>query len=178
MIRKLAALSVFAATLFAQRNVSPENMYHRVYAVVPMVGAGTSADPQRPMLVPLAGSRQTETGGRPDLLGYQMQLSDDGKFALVEFVFQSPISYHNFLVKAAATSSLGLAAPALPAISSDGSNLKALISNVAALKSFFESSVPGMKLMERGKVSQADILSAFSAHKANYTFGGNSVRPQ
>jgi hypothetical protein len=41
MIRKLAALSVFAGTLFAQRSVPPEYMYHHVYAVLPLVGAGT-----------------------------------------------------------------------------------------------------------------------------------------
>jgi hypothetical protein len=178
MIRTLAALSVFTAALFAQQNVSSEFNYHRVYAVVPLVGTGTSTDPQRPMLVPAPGASQTETGGRADLLGYQMQLSDNGKFALVEFVFQSPVSYHNFLAKAAATASLGAAVPVLAAIASDGSNLKALSANIAALTSFFESSVPGMKLMERGRVSEADIVSAFTALKASYTLGSNSVRPQ
>src|SRR6476619_1073333 len=104
MIRTLVALSVFTGTLFAQRSVPPEFMYHRVYAVVPLVGTGTPADPQRPMLVPAPqqpGQAQS-LSGPPELLGWQMQLSDDGKFGLVEFIFQSPIAYQSFLAKAAA----------------------------------------------------------------------------
>ncbi len=178
MMRTLAALSVFAASLFAQRNVSPDNMYHRVYAVVPMVGAGTPADPRRPMLVPIPVPSQIKATARPDLLGFQMQPSDDGKFALVEFVFQNPVAYHNFLAKAVATPGIGVTIPALPVICADGSNLKALTANIAALKNAFESSVPGMRLFERGKVSQAAVLAQFRAHKANYAFGGSSVRPQ
>ena len=109
MIRALVTLSVFAATLFAQRSVPVEFMYHRVWAIVPMVGSGTAADPSRPMLVPpppTAG--QQPSAERPDLLGYQMQLSDNGKFALVEFVFQSPLAFHNFLVQATASPGLGV----------------------------------------------------------------------
>src|SRR5580704_5171967 len=102
MIRTLAALSVFAVTLAAQRNVPPGNMYHRVWAVLPLVGSGAPGDPIRPMLVPppptpgqqapteatqsQAAPDQQAAIQRPDLLGFQMQLSDDGKFALVEFV--------------------------------------------------------------------------------------------
>ena len=176
MIRKLAALSVFTVSLFAQRNVSPGNMYHRVYAVVPMVGAGTQADPKRPMLVPVPG--QNTAGERPDLLGYQMQLSDNGQFALVEFVFQNPVAFHNFLVKAAGSPQVGARAAALSAVSADGSNLKGLNANLEALKGALESSAPGLKLFERGKSSEAQILTQFRAHKASFTFDGATVRPQ
>jgi hypothetical protein len=61
MLRKLAVLSVFAATLFV---VSPGNMYHRVYAVVPLVGSGTKADPKRPMLVPPPSQVAVDRSGR------------------------------------------------------------------------------------------------------------------
>ena len=181
MFRMLVALSVFTGTLFAQRSVPPEFMYHRVYAVVPLVGSGTPADPQRPMLVPAApqpGQLQPQTSGPPELLGWQMQMSDDGKFALVEFVFQSPIAYQSFLAKAAASPGSGVPAVALQAISADGSNLKSLPANTAALKAAFESSVPGMKLFERGKATEAEILAEFRKRKASYTFGSSSVRPQ
>lgn len=172
MIRKLIVLSVFAATLFAQRSVPPEYAYHHVWAVVPLIGTGTDADPRRPMLVP-APDQQPATE-RPDLLSYQMQLSDDGKWALVEFVFHSPLAFHNFLVQASASPSLGVAAPALQPISSDGSDLKALSANTAALKSAFAAAIPGLELFERGKATPADILTAFRQRKANYTFAAVS----
>ena len=168
MIRTLVALSVFTGMLFAQRSVPPEYAYHHVWAVVPLVGTGTEADPRRPMLVPAPNQQPAVEG--PDLLSYKMQLSDDGKWALVEFVFHSPLSFHNVLVKASASPNLAVAAPALQAISSDGSNLKALPANTAALKSAFEAAIPGLKLFERGKTTPADILTEFRKHKANYTF--------
>jgi hypothetical protein len=183
MIRKLVVLGVFAATLFAQRSVPPEFMYHRVYAVVPLVGSGTPDDPQRPMLVPAVPppspvQAQPQTTTRPDLLGWQMQISDDGKFGLVEFIFQDPIAYQTFLANAAASPGSRVSAVALQAISADGSNLKSLAVNTAALRAAFESSVPGLKLFERGKATEAEILGEFQKRKANFTFTGSSVRPQ
>jgi len=124
------------------------------------------------MLVP-APDQQPATE-RPDLLSYQMQLSDDGKWALVEFVFHSPLAFHNFLVQASASPNLGVAAPALQPISSDGSDLKALSANTAALKNAFEAAIPGLKLFERGKAAPADILTEFRKHKATYTFASVS----
>lgn len=181
MTRALIAFSVFAVTLFAQRSVPPEFMYHRVYAVVPLVGTGTLDDPKRPLLVPTSpqpGQVSPKTSERPELLGWQMQMSDDGKFALVEFIFQSPLAYQSFLAKAAASPGSPAQAVALQAVSVNGSDLKSLAANTAALKSAFESSVPGLKLFERGKAAEADILTEFRKRKANFTFEGSSVRPQ
>ena len=163
---------MFTGTLFAQRSVPPEYAYHHVWAVVPLIGTGTEADPRRPMLVPAPGQQKADE--QPDLLSYQMQLSDDGKFALVEFVFHSPLAFHNFLVQASASPSLGVAAPALQAISSDGSDLKALPANTATLTSAFQAAIPGLKLFERGKATPADILTEFRKRKANYTFASVS----
>ncbi len=59
-------------------------MYERVLAIVPLVGTGTAADPQRPMYAPV-GSAIGPTS-RTGILGYTYVLSDDGKFALVEYV--------------------------------------------------------------------------------------------
>ena len=179
MIRALVTLSVFAATLFGQRSVPPEYMYHRVWAVVPLVGSGATGDPIRPMFAPApsATSQQPSTEP-PDLLGYQMQLSDDGKFALVEFIFHSPLAFHNFLAKAAMSPSAGMAVPALQPISADGSNLSSLTANITALKTAFESSVPGLKLFERGKATPAEILAAFRQRKATFTFATSSAVAQ
>ena len=98
MLRRLAALSVFAVTLVAQERVAPENMYPRVLCVVPLVGTGTQADPIRPMFVPApptaaqlaqANAAVAANPGAPPpsrIIAFQYQLSDDGKFALVELV--------------------------------------------------------------------------------------------
>lgn len=71
-----------------QRRVDPAAMYHRVYAVVPIIGTGTQGDPLRPMFIqappdPKAAPAAVAHAG---ILAYQMQMSDDGKFALVEYV--------------------------------------------------------------------------------------------
>jgi hypothetical protein len=175
MLRKLAALSVFAATLFAQRSVSPGNMYHRVYAVVPFVGSGTKADPKRPMLVPAPAQA---AGDRSGLLGFQMQLSDDGQFALVELVFQNPVAFQSVLAQEAASRGLSTLIGGLPAVAVDGSDLRALAANIAALKGALESAIPGLQLFERGKASDAAILAAFRARKANFALNVFTVRPQ
>jgi hypothetical protein len=112
MIRILAALSVSAGVLFAQGRVAPENLYPRVLCVVPMVGTGTPSDPRRPMFVPAPPVANTQTGPstasanaaanpsdapadpgappaatpRTGIIGFQYQLTDDGKSAIVELV--------------------------------------------------------------------------------------------
>jgi len=67
------------------RRVDPENMYHRVYARVRVIGKGTPDDPRRPMFAPTQPSKDHK-----GILGYQMQISDDGKWALCEFVGATP----------------------------------------------------------------------------------------
>src|SRR5579871_184225 len=85
---RAAALLVFlltaAGTIRAQPRVDPRNMYERVLAIVPLAGAGTTANPQRPMYAPLPTA--IDPASRTGILGYTYVLSDDGKFALVEYV--------------------------------------------------------------------------------------------
>jgi hypothetical protein len=85
-----------------------------------------------------------------------MQLSDNGEFALVEFVFQNPVAFHNFLIQAAASPGIAVRAPALQAISADGSNLKALAINVAVLKTALEG---GRKQEHRSAPIRVDRTS-------------------
>lgn len=84
-----------AATLFVclltvtgsvcgQPRVEPRNLYERVLAIVPLTGAGTAADPKRPMYAP--APHNTNPASRTGILGFTYELSDDGKFALVEYV--------------------------------------------------------------------------------------------
>ncbi len=73
-----------AQTPVPARRVEATNTYRRIYCVVPMVGAGTFADPRRPKYAPLAANHDPTS--RAGILAYSFQLSDDGHFALVQFV--------------------------------------------------------------------------------------------
>ena len=51
--------------------------------MVPIIGKGTPADPRRPQYAPWPLSANP---ARTAIMGYSHQVSDDGRFALVEFV--------------------------------------------------------------------------------------------
>jgi hypothetical protein len=70
--------------LVAQRRVDPKYTYNRVICVVPITGAGTAADPKRPQYAPLP--RTSPNQPLPGIIAYMQQISDDGKYALVEYV--------------------------------------------------------------------------------------------
>jgi hypothetical protein len=54
-----AVRGVIATT---QQRVDPTMTYHRVLAIVPLVGSGTSADPVRPMFAPTPQATPAHTG--------------------------------------------------------------------------------------------------------------------
>ncbi len=103
---RIAALTLFMSvslSLAAQHRVDPRNRYVRVLAIVPMVGSGTPDDPMRPDYAPLPPSAVGTTtaptassgtsissGVTPSspegIIAFSYQVSDDGKFALAEFV--------------------------------------------------------------------------------------------
>jgi hypothetical protein len=66
------------------------NTYHRVIAVVPIVGAGTKADPRRPAYVPVPVPVMGKAPSRSGIIGFSFLESDDKKFAIVEFVAADP----------------------------------------------------------------------------------------
>jgi hypothetical protein len=77
----LCAVGSFSTPAFSQR-VDPNNLHERVYAVVPMSGKGTYDDPIRPLFAPTLSDLR-----KPGAIhSFSYQLSDDGKYALVEFV--------------------------------------------------------------------------------------------
>src|SRR5262249_10243322 len=108
------------------------------------------------------------------VLGFQMQVSDDGRFALVEMVFQSPTTFQGVLQKQAASIgvaipqtgpkgkavSAGPASPAIPVISSGPS----------AAQVTLEAAVPGLKMFERGKAKEADVVNYFKQYKRDFRF--------
>src|ERR1041385_5541037 len=83
---KVFSLAVLLASALSGADVhrvDPRNTYSRVLCVVPMVGKGTTTDPRRPQYAPWP----TVPGdSRTAIIAYSHQVSDDGKFALVEFI--------------------------------------------------------------------------------------------
>jgi hypothetical protein len=77
----LLALATVGVAFAQHSPVDPRNTYHRVIAVVPMIGTGSAADPKRPLYAPAPGS--AETNG---IVGFTQVATDDGKHAIVEFV--------------------------------------------------------------------------------------------
>jgi len=79
----VVAVLCFAAALPAQRRVDQRRSYHRVIAVVPMQGAGTADDPIRPKYAP---APSPDGPSRAGIIAFAFQPSDDGKYAIAEFV--------------------------------------------------------------------------------------------
>ena len=150
MIRTIALALMCVCTLAAQDRVASEFLYHRVWAVVPIVGKGTADDPKRPMFVDSptdvkarvdAAQRAFQATGKkadlaaPPIISYTMQLTDDGKSAIVEFV--------------------GL--------------------NSQSLAFITTSKVAGVIAFERGKTTQGEIEAAFKKVKQDFTI--DSLQP-
>ena len=76
------SLLAFLTPTFAQHDSAVHARKERIVAIVPMVGAGTWDDPKRPMFVP---GRQEARGATPGITAFRYQVSDDGRFAIVEF---------------------------------------------------------------------------------------------
>jgi hypothetical protein len=76
--------------------VDPRNTYERLIMVVPMVGAGTYADPRRPLYAPLPPARGVAPS-RSGIIAFCYQISDDGRSALVEFVARDRSGFKQIL---------------------------------------------------------------------------------
>ena len=81
------------ALIHAQYRVDARNMYERVLVIVPFTGAGTMADPKRPMYAPA----QIDPISRTGIIAYQCLTSDDGKLALCEFVAKDRSAFKSLL---------------------------------------------------------------------------------
>lgn len=155
--------------------------YHRVWAVTPVVGTGkTPNDPIRPMFVQVQAQAAKSVGqaavapapDRSGVLGYQMQLSDDRKFALVEFVFATPAAFQGLLQAEIATRGVALNTSVSRAPGAPG------LAGASAAQVALEAAVPGLKIFERGKATDAQILAEFKKHKASFAFSAGAMRPQ
>ena len=94
LYRVLIAAGLLGLPASSQRIVvDPYNSYHRVYAVVPMTGSGSSADPIRPLYAPSVADINPSTG----IVGFTSELSDDGKYALIEIVARQRSAFAKLL---------------------------------------------------------------------------------
>jgi len=95
MIKRISVASLLlAASIFGQYRVDSRNTYSRIACVVPLVGSGTAADPKRPQYAPWP---PPAAGTRTGIIGFSFLASDDGKFALVEFVARDRSAFQAIL---------------------------------------------------------------------------------
>jgi hypothetical protein len=99
MSRKLCiGFLLLACSLCAQHRVDPRNSYNRIICVVPLVGKGTPVDPKRPMYAPWP--RSEDPNG---IIAFTFEPSDDGQFAVVEFVARTRAAFQTILSDASIT---------------------------------------------------------------------------
>jgi len=83
---KFARLFVFVflvtLALHGQHRVDPRWSYHRAIVVAPLQGSGTAADPLRPKHAPAPATTPAANG----IIAFMFLPSDDGKYAIAEFV--------------------------------------------------------------------------------------------
>jgi hypothetical protein len=104
--RLLTGLLLVAVVACAQRRVDPRNTYHRVICVVPLVGAGTADDPRRPQYAPwtTTATAAPKSPAPTDIIGFTQVPTDDGKFAIVEFVARDRNAFQAIFADATVTS--------------------------------------------------------------------------
>src|ERR1700730_1653744 len=86
--RLVLGLLVLAAVVCAHRRVDSRHTYHRVIAVTVLLGKGTAADPKRPQYAPWPPSKDPN-----GIIAFTYLPSDDGRFALVEFVARNRAAF-------------------------------------------------------------------------------------
>jgi len=82
--------------LAAQPPVARQNQHERIWVVVLVIGRGTPEDPRRPAYVP--GPPARGSAPEPDgIVGFTAHISDDGRFAPVEFVARDRVAFREIL---------------------------------------------------------------------------------
>lgn len=76
-----------AQSLLSQQHVDSKHLNERVLVIVPLVGAGTYQDPKRPLFAPDPGEKVDDAEA---LLSFEWTPTDDGQFAIAEFVARDP----------------------------------------------------------------------------------------
>jgi len=168
-MRCLKAISILflmlcsSANGWSQERVAVGRIYERLLAVVPMIGAGTYEDPQRPAYVPdylLPGraAAQLDTTSDPFdtarekgeapkvIIRFSYVLSDDSRFALVEFQATDRSAFRT--LSQAARNPGGSSEPG---------------ANRNALEGGFD-----LKVFEIGRAKRDDVETEFRKHRRDF----------
>jgi hypothetical protein len=73
-------LSFSSGSLFGQHTVDATQRYHRLICVVHLKGSGKKGDEVKPEYLP------ADIGSREGIIAWSMQMADDGKMAIVQYV--------------------------------------------------------------------------------------------
>jgi hypothetical protein len=98
----IASMCLFANLAFAEPLPDKTTLYERIICVVPLTGSGTLNDPRRPMFAPgpVPDAATASTLGfaePPAIVAFQSVLSDDGQFAIVQFVARDRAAFKQIL---------------------------------------------------------------------------------
>jgi hypothetical protein len=77
--------------LAAQPRTDARHTHERLLCIVGLTGKGTLEDPVRPLFAPKPGEVDLKNG--TGIIAWSYQLSDDGKYALAEFVARAPRAF-------------------------------------------------------------------------------------
>jgi hypothetical protein len=98
----IAGMCLFAGVLFSAPRHDGAPLYQHIICVVPMIGSGTYLDPRRPMFAP--GGAQEPLAAKtlgfadaPAISSLQSVPSDDGQFAIVQFVARDRGAFRQIL---------------------------------------------------------------------------------
>jgi hypothetical protein len=143
-----------------QQRVDPTMSYHRVLAIVPLVGSGTAGDPVRPMFAPVP---QSSTPNNP--------------FGSPQTNTQNNQQSNPQNTQASGTQSNPVSSPPSPSIiayqhqlSDDGtlSLVEFVATDRSAFAALFASTDARVQYFEVGKSTQAEIQAAFQQKKAGF----------
>jgi hypothetical protein len=98
----IAGVCLFAGVSFSAPRHDTGPLHQRIICVVPMVGSGTYGDPRRPMFAPggaqePAAAKTLGFAAAPAILSLQSLPSDDGLFAIVQFVARDRTAFKQIL---------------------------------------------------------------------------------
>ena len=88
-------IAIFTGILAGQQHaVDPTARYHRLICLVHLTGSGKGADAIRPEYAPDPSSAVSRAG----IIAWSMQIADDGKMAIVQYVAVDRSAFKDILV--------------------------------------------------------------------------------
>ena len=134
-IRQLWIALLVLTPAWSQHKVDLGSSHERIIAIVPMIGAGTWADPKRPMFAPTASQIGRDKSG---ILGYYHEPTDDGKSAIVVLVAQDRSAFKTLLASAKTSAAIQVFDPVMFSSHVPASAVQAAQNALTAVKKDFD----------------------------------------